>query len=86
MAPEITNSKTKNYFSFPQMISIAEATSLGVILGMDPSLLANVINKSSARCWSSDTYNPCPGVLENVPASREYERGFKMSLMVKDLR
>ena len=68
------------------MISVSEALSLGVKLGMDPSLLANVMNKSSARCWSSDTYNPCPGVMENVPAARDYERGFKVSLMVKDLR
>ena len=30
-------------------------------------------------------YNPCPGAMENVPAARDYERGFKMSLMVKDL-
>ena len=44
------------------------------------------MNKSSALCWSSDTYNPCPGVMETVPAARDYERGFKASLMVKDLR
>ena len=37
------------------------------------------------RCWSTDTYNPCPGVMENVPASRDYEGGFGNSLMAKDL-
>lgn len=30
-------------------------------------------------------YNPCPGVLENVPASRDYEGGFACELMLKDL-
>ena len=35
--------------------------------------------------WSSDTYNPCPGVLEGVPASRGYEGGFGTQLMIKDL-
>merc|ERR1712046_543158 len=53
-----------------QMISMAEAINMGVKLGMDPKLLSNVMNKSSARCWSGDTYNPCPGVMDGVPSSR----------------
>ena len=52
------------------MIGVAEAMALGVALGMDAKTLAGVINTSSGRCWSSDTYNPFPGVLDNVPASR----------------
>ena len=32
-----------------------------------------------------DTYNPCPGVMENVPSSREYTGGFGVDLMLKDL-
>ena len=67
------------------MIGTAEAMNLGKRLGMDPKLLANVINTSSGRCWSSDTYNPCPGVLPNVPASRGYTGGFASALMAKDL-
>ena len=51
------------------MIGVAEAMALGVALGMDAKTLAGVINTSSGRCWSSDTYNPFPGVLDNVPAS-----------------
>ena len=43
------------------------------------------MNTSTARCWSSDTYNPCPGVMENVPASRGYTGGFGSVLMEKDL-
>ncbi len=67
------------------MIATAEAMALGVELGMDPKILANIINTSSGRCWSSDTYNPYPGVLENVPASRGYSGGFGTDLMLKDL-
>jgi 3-hydroxyisobutyrate dehydrogenase len=67
------------------MIGVAEAMSLGVALGMDAKTLAGVINTSSGRCWSSDTYNPFPGVLENVPASRGYSGGFGTDLMLKDL-
>ncbi|WP_028241215.1 3-hydroxyisobutyrate dehydrogenase [Stutzerimonas azotifigens] len=67
------------------MIGVSEAMALGVALGMDAKVLAGVINTSSGRCWSSDTYNPFPGVLENAPASRGYSGGFGTDLMLKDL-
>nr|AEO27400.1 3-hydroxyisobutyrate dehydrogenase [Pseudomonas sp. 19-rlim] len=67
------------------MIGVAEAMALGVALGMDASVLAGVINTSSGRCWSSDTYNPFPGVMDSVPASRGYSGGFGTDLMLKDL-
>ncbi len=54
-------------------------------LGMDPKVFAAIVNTSSGRCWSSDTYNPYPGVLENVPSSRGYSGGFGADLMLKDL-
>ena len=37
----------------------------------------------SLRCWSVDTYNPCPGVIENVPSSNDYRGGFGTALMTK---
>ncbi|EGC29496.1 3-hydroxyisobutyrate dehydrogenase [Dictyostelium purpureum] len=67
------------------MVGVSEAMNLGVKLGMDPKKLAGIFNTSSARCWSSELYNPCPGVLENSPASRGYTGGFGSALMNKDL-
>jgi len=67
------------------MIGVAEAMNLGTALGIDPKVLAGIINTSSGRCWSSDTYNPYPGVMENVPAARGYTGGFGTDLMLKDL-
>jgi len=67
------------------MIGVAEAMNLGVSLGLDPKVLAGIINSSSGRCWSSDTYNPYPGVMDNVPAARGYSGGFAADLMLKDL-
>lgn len=67
------------------MIGVAEAMSLGAALGVDAKVLAGIINTSSGRCWSSDTYNPYPGVMENVPAARGYTGGFGTDLMLKDL-
>ncbi|HSR12018.1 MAG TPA: 3-hydroxyisobutyrate dehydrogenase [Thermodesulfobacteriota bacterium] len=67
------------------MIGICEAMTLGAALNIDPKTLAGILNTSSARCWSSDTNNPYPGVLENVPSSRGYTGGFMADLMLKDL-
>ena len=68
-----------------EMIATAEGMALAAKLGMDPKVFAAIANTSSGRCWSSDTYNPYPGVLENVPASRGYTGGFGADLMLKDL-
>lgn len=42
----------------------------GIRMGLDPKLLASILNTSSGRCWSSDTYNPVPGVIEGIPPSK----------------
>ncbi|MGF6776818.1 3-hydroxyisobutyrate dehydrogenase [Paraburkholderia sp. GAS334] len=67
------------------MAGVAEAMSLGVALGIDPNVLGGIINTSTGRCWSSDTYNPFPGVIETAPSSRGYTGGFGTDLMLKDL-
>ncbi|CAI0545528.1 unnamed protein product [Linum tenue] len=67
------------------MLGVSEALALGQSLGIDASTLTQVFNSSSARCWSSDSYNPVPGVMEGVPASRNYAGGFASKLMSKDL-
>ncbi len=67
------------------MIATSEGMTLATKLGMDPKVFAGIVNTSSGRCWSSDTYNPFPGVLENVPASRGYSGGFGSDLMLKDV-
>ncbi|MEQ1517819.1 MAG: 3-hydroxyisobutyrate dehydrogenase [Usitatibacteraceae bacterium] len=68
-----------------EMIATAEGMALAAKLGMDPKVFAGIANSSSGRCWSSDTYNPYPGVLENAPASRGDTGGFGSDLMLKDL-
>lgn len=67
------------------MIGTSEAMNLGQRLGLDPKLLAKILNTSSGRCWSSEVYNPCPGVLDGVPSSNNYKGGFGTALMTKDL-
>ena len=67
------------------MIGVAEAMALGDALGIDTKVLASIINTSTGRCWSSDTYNPWPGIIETAPSSRGYTGGFGADLMLKDL-
>ncbi|MEB0040365.1 MULTISPECIES: 3-hydroxyisobutyrate dehydrogenase [unclassified Pseudomonas] len=67
------------------MIGVAEAMALGNTLGIDTGILASIINSSTGRCWSSEVYNPWPGIVETAPASRGYTGGFGADLMLKDL-
>ena len=67
------------------MVGVSEAMALGAALGIDSEVLAGVINSSTGRCWSSEVYNPWPGIVEAAPASRGYTGGFGAELMLKDL-
>ena len=67
------------------MIGTSEAIRLGVANGLDPKVVSDVMAKSSGRNWTLEVYNPCPGVADNVPASRDYTGGFGVDLMLKDL-
>ncbi len=67
------------------MIGTAEALQLGVNNGLDPKTLSEIMLKSSGCNWSLEKYNPYPGVMEGVPASRNYSGGFMVKLMQKDL-
>lgn len=67
------------------MIGSCEALELGQQNGMDPKILSEILMQSSGKNWSLELYNPWPGVQENVPASRDYQGGFAVDLMAKDL-
>jgi 3-hydroxyisobutyrate dehydrogenase len=68
-----------------QMIGTAEALTLGVASGLDPKVLSEIMKRSSGGNWVLEKYNPMPGVMDNVPASKEYAGGFGTDLMLKDL-
>lgn len=68
-----------------EMIAVSEAMTMGKKLGIDSKVLADIMNVSSSYCWTSQVYNPCPGVIETVPSSKNYEGGFASELMLKDL-
>ncbi|MCW8886854.1 MAG: 3-hydroxyisobutyrate dehydrogenase [Motiliproteus sp.] len=67
------------------MAGTAEALNMGVNNGLDPKVLSEIMSKSSGNNWSLQVYNPVPGVMEGVPASNDYQGGFMVDLMCKDL-
>lgn len=52
-------------------------------LGLDPKTFCDIINSSTGRCWSSEVYNPVPGMSPNAPANNDYKGGFSTSLITK---
>ncbi|ETI50613.1 3-hydroxyisobutyrate dehydrogenase [Phytophthora nicotianae P1569] len=68
-----------------QMASVAEAMNLGTTLGIDPKILKSIMDTSTSSCWSTLVNHPYPGLMENVPASNNYEGGFAVGLHRKDL-
>jgi len=67
------------------MIGTSEALKLGEKNGLDASVLSTIMKASSGDNWSLERYNPYPGVMENAPASNNYQPGFMVDLMTKDL-
>ncbi|HCH33187.1 MAG TPA: 3-hydroxyisobutyrate dehydrogenase [Oceanospirillaceae bacterium] len=67
------------------MAGTAEALQMGVENGLDPKVLSDIMVKSSGRNWALEIYNPVPGVMDGTPASNDYQGGFMVDLMNKDL-
>ncbi|QQD19113.1 3-hydroxyisobutyrate dehydrogenase [Spongiibacter nanhainus] len=67
------------------MIGTAEALQLGANNGLDPKVLSEIMLNSSGKNWSLENYNPYPGVMPGTPASNDYQPGFMVQLMLKDL-
>ena len=67
------------------MLGSCEALAMGAEHGLDPAVLSEIMLASSGRNWSLEVYNPWPGVQEGSAASNNYQPGFMVDLMAKDL-
>lgn len=67
------------------MIGTSEALQLGTKNGLDAKVLSDIMLASSGKNWSLERYNPFPGVMPATPASNDYQPGFMVDLMAKDL-
>lgn len=67
------------------MIAVSEAFVLGESLGLSHEALFEVASTSSGQCWALTTNCPVPGPVPASPANRDYQGGFAVALMAKDL-
>ena len=68
------------------MIAVSEAFVLGERLGLSHQALFDVASTASGQCWALTTYCPVPGPVPASPANWDYQPGFAVALMLKDLR
>jgi 3-hydroxyisobutyrate dehydrogenase len=68
------------------MIAVSEAFLLAEKLGLDAQRLFDIASKSSGQCWSMTSYCPVPGPVPTSPANRNYQPGFTVAMMLKDLK
>lgn len=67
------------------MSGTSEALSLAIDNGIDPKVMSDIMLQSSGCNWTLQKYNPCPDVMDNVPSQNDYNGGFMVKLMNKDL-
>lgn len=67
------------------MIAVSEAFVLAEHLGLSAEKLFEVVTNSSGQCWSMSQYTPVPNIIANCPANNNYQPGFSVAMMLKDL-
>lgn len=66
-------------------IGVAEAFALAESLGVEDQAFFDVASVATGTCWALNVNCPVPGPVPASPANRDYEPGFAVSLMNKDL-
>ncbi len=67
-------------------VAVAESYAIGQRLGLDPKVLYDVVSTSSGQSFIGTRSPPVKGLTETSPAERDFQPGFTISLMLKDLR
>lgn len=68
------------------MVATCEAFAMAQKLGLDPQTFFDISSVSSGQSWSMTSYCPLPGVGPQTPADNDYQGGFAVALMLKDLK
>ena len=68
------------------MIGTCEAFNLAERLGLDAQTFFDISSTASGQCWSMTSYCPAPGPVPTAPSNRDYQPGFAVAMMLKDLR
>ncbi len=67
------------------MIGVCEAFALAEKLDLDAERFFEIAKNASGQCWSLTSYAPWPGLVPTSPANRDYQPGFAVAMMLKDL-
>ena len=68
------------------MIAVCESFVLAEKLGLDHQKLFDIASTASAQCWAITSYCPVPGPVPASPANNDYQAGFTVAMMLKDMR
>ena len=68
------------------MIGTCEAFNLAEKLGLDAQTFYDISSTASGQNWSMTSYCPAPGPVPSAPSNRDYQPGFAVAMMLKDLR
>jgi 3-hydroxyisobutyrate dehydrogenase len=68
------------------MVGVSEGFILARNLGLDWGKLQAICSTATSNSHALSNYCPAPGVMPNVPSSRDYAPGFMTALMVKDVK
>lgn len=69
-----------NLLSGASLVASSEALLIGTRFGLDPQVMADAINESSGRSWSTLTKWP------RYIIPRTFDSGFELALLLKDIR
>ena len=68
------------------MIVTSEAFALADRLGLKRQTMFDIVNTATGQCWALSSYCPVPGPVPASPANRDYQPGFTVAMMDKDLK
>ncbi len=69
-----------------QMIAVSEGFLLAEKLDLDAQKLWDIASTATSQCWAMTNYCPVPGPVPTSPANRDFEAGFTVAMMLKDLK
>jgi 3-hydroxyisobutyrate dehydrogenase-like beta-hydroxyacid dehydrogenase len=76
----LATKQINNYLSAVCILGVSEAMNMGIRYGLDPKVLAGVINVSSGKCYNSLDQNPVKGVTPSAASAKDFEGGFSTEL------
>ena len=76
----LATKQLNNYLAYVGYLALCEVMNTGILYGLDPKTLSDVINASSGMNWNSLHQNPVKGVNPDASSARGFKGGFTTEL------